>query len=62
MGAAGTKERIIAAHKYRPSSNAKATRNRKSAFEMEKRIGDYIISEFATIQVTRKGHVYLPRK
>ena len=56
MGAAGTRERIIAANRYRPSRNW--DRKRKSDGSTVKKAGDFIITERETIEVTRKGHEY----
>jgi hypothetical protein len=56
MGAAGTRERIIKAMRYNPSHNW--DRKRKKDGSMAKKVGDLIITERETIEVTRKGHEY----
>lgn len=50
------KNRIVAAAKYNPQKPWR--RRRLKSGHMEKRVGDLIILEQATIEVTKQGHVY----
>lgn len=54
MGAAGTRERIIAANRYNPNNAAKrVVRERDGRIETRKKAGDFILTAAGTYKVKK---------